>query len=149
MSALSPAVAPLLDASFADARDIPGVVRAIAGPRGLGGAAGPAAANALDLIGADLAEALQSIVEQSGPQDPDRAAVELCVEPTLMVLVVRFAGPPLPDWLISNRNRGDVPAVLAAPGASGWGWLTVREVMESASQQRARRGNLLFLENWP
>lgn len=143
MIALSCSVAPLTHARLADARDIPAAVQAIAGPRGLGRAAPPGAAGTLGLVGAALAEALQSVVELNGAQDPDRAGVELWVEPTLMIVVVRFAGPPLPEWLVANWDRGEAPR---RPRTGGWGWLTVREAMHGASQQRGRGHNLLFLE---
>ena len=139
-------ISPVLDAALGDARDIAGAVRAVTGPRGLAGMARRPAPKALELMTMALTEVLQTILDFSGAQDPDCAAVGLWVEPTLLVIAVRFAGPPLPDWLIANWDRGEPPAVLAPPGDSGWRWLVVREAFDSAGQQRARRGNLLFLE---
>lgn len=141
-------ISPMLDAALGDARDIAGAVQAMTGPRGLAGMARQPAPKVPDLMAMALTEVLQNVIDFSGAQDPDRAAVELWVEPSLVILAVRFAGPPLPDWMIANWDRGEPPAAPAFPGDGGWGWgwLIVREAFDSTGQQPAGGGNLLFLE---
>lgn len=139
-------ISPVLGAAFGDAREVHAVVEAITGPRGLSGLGQPPAPKALELIRLALAEVLNSVLDISGTQAPGEGAVELWVEPTLVVIAVRFGGPALPDWMVANWDRGEPPAMLAPPGDSGWRWLLVREAMDSVSQAAARQGNRLFLE---
>lgn len=101
---------------------------------------------ALSAIGLALGEVLATVLDFCGPQHRLRGAVGLWVEPTLAIVSVRFAGPPLPDWLLTNWDRGEPPAVIALPSAVGWGWLLVREAIEGVAQLRTRRGNVLLLE---
>lgn len=139
-------LSPVLDTSFADARDIARVVRTVTGPRGLAGLTPPLSARALELAGAALAEVLGAVTDLAGPQDVADAAVELWVEAGMAVTAIRFRGPPMPDWLVRNWDPGGPPAVLASQAACGWGWLVVREAVDSVCQMRSRRGNLLFIE---
>jgi hypothetical protein len=142
--------APLLELPFAGARGIPSAVEALIGPRGLGAAIRPATPKTLDLVGLAMMEVLHSIVECSGERRGGPAgSVALWTEPELAVIVVRFAGPPLPGWLVANWDRGEEPTSPEAPrGCGGWGWLLVREALDGVSAVRSGNRNLLFLERW-
>ena len=101
----------------------------------------------LETIGLSLNEVLHSIHEFSGEQtEADDSAVELWLERTLMIICVRFRGKPLPNWLICNWDRAQEPAVLAPPSDVGWGWLLVREVLDSVSHCWRDSEQILFLE---
>ncbi len=145
MMAMPGTISPVLGAAFGDVRDIARVVREVTGQRGLAGMARAPSPEALEMTALALTEVLQSVLDISGTQEPDGAAVELWVEPSIVIVAVRFAGPPLPGWLVVNWDSGEPPAVLGA-GESGWGWLVVREAWDSVGQQRSRRGNIVFLE---
>jgi hypothetical protein len=138
---------PLLDLPFAGAGSIAPAVEALIGRRGLAGIASPPTPRMLDLVGLAAMEVLHTVVELAGDQrGAAGASVALWTEPALAVIVVRFAGPPLPEWLLANWDRGEEPAVVETPCGCGWGWLLVREALDAVSATRAGSRNLLYLE---
>lgn len=102
---------------------------------------------AVELLGLALNEVLHTIVEFSGVQQPGcNAGVELWVDKALVILSVRFQGRDLPDWIPINWDRGQEPAVLAPPQDLGWGWLLVREALDSVHHIKSANSQTLFLE---
>ena len=92
-------------------------------------------------------EVLHSIVELSGKgRGLANASVVLWAEPALAIIVVRFAGPALPERLLTNWDRGEEPMLPEAAEGEGWGWLLVREALDAVGAARANGRNLLFLE---
>ena len=139
--------APVLSLGFEGAGSIAPAVEALIGPRGLAGIVRPATPRTLDLIGLAIMEVLHSVVEISGDQRGRAGtSVTLWTEPKLAVVAVRFAGLPLPEWLLANWDRGEEPAVAETPRGYGWGWLLVREALDAVSVTRAGNRNILFLE---
>ncbi len=142
--------APLLQLPFEGAQGIPSAVETLIGPKGLAGAIRPATPRTLDLLGLAVMEVLHTIVEVSGdPGGRLSGSVALWTEPRLAMIVVRFAGRPLPDRLLADWDRGAEPASPEAPlGCDGWGWLLVREALDGVGAVRSGNRNLLFLERW-
>lgn len=139
--------APVLRLPFEGAHSIAPVVEALIGVRGLAGISRPPTPRTLDLVGLAAMEVLHTVLEFSGDQrGAADASVALWSEPALAIAVVRYAGPTLPDWLLTNWDRGAEPAVLDAPRGCGWGWLLVREALDGVSATRSGSRNLLFLE---
>ncbi len=102
---------------------------------------------AIELLGLALNEVLHTIVEFSGVQKPAcDAGVELWVDKSLVILSVHFQGRVLPEWITINWDRGQEPAVLAPPQDLGWGWLLVREALDSVHHIRSAKRQTLFLE---
>ena len=102
---------------------------------------------AIELLGLALNEVLHSIVEFSGIQQADfNSGVKLWVDRSLVILSVHFQGRPLPEWLATNWDRGQEPAVLAPPHDIGWGWLLVREALDSVHHTTSGTHQTLFLE---
>ena len=125
---------------------IPAIVEEILAHRGIWNDV-QATPKLLELLGLALNEVLHTIVEFSGLQDAEKGAqVELWLEPSLVIVSIRFSGRDLPDWLLTNWDRGQEPAVLAPPHDLGWGWLLVREALDSVNYQRSATHQILFLE---
>lgn len=145
---LQQSTVPLARVPLSGAHGIPQAVREMTGPRGLARTPRPPAPKALEKVGVAVDEVLSTIVSCCGEQDPARAGVELWVEPELAVIAVRFAGAPLPGWLLANWDRGEEPTVLTPPTDSGWGWgwPAVREAVESVSLVPVPDGQMLLLE---
>ena len=102
---------------------------------------------AIDLLGLALNEVLYSVHEFAGEQtEADGSCVELWAEATVMIVTVKFRGAALPSWLLANWDRGREPAMLAPPHEAGWGWLLVREALDSVSHVWADSQQILFLE---
>lgn len=126
---------------------IPGIVEDVLSQRDVWCVSGHSTPEMLELLGLALNEVLHTIVEFSGAQDPEHhSGVELWVEKSLVVLSIRFKGRMLPEWLLRNWDRGQEPAVLAPPHDLGWGWLLVREALDSVSHTTSGDAQLLFLE---
>ena len=90
---------------------------------------------------------LHSIHEFAGEQtEADDSRVELWVESTLLIITVGFRGMALPNWLLTNWDRCREPAVLTPPSECGWGWLLVREALDSVSHSWVGSQQILFLE---
>ena len=129
------------------AASIPVIVDDVLSPKSLTGTPAQPTPEMLEVLSLALMEVLHSITEISGKQtEADAAAVELWVEPTLIIICVRFRGTPLPDWLIQNWDRAQEPAVLAPSTECGWGWLLVREALDAVSHAWRGSEQLLFLE---
>lgn len=102
---------------------------------------------AVELLGLALNEVLHTIVEFSGVQQPGfQSGVELWVDKALVIMTVHFQGRDLPEWLTINWDRGQEPAVLAPPHDLGWGWLLVREALDSVQHTKSGKCQTLFLE---
>ena len=139
--------APALRCVFDSPRGIAPAVESVLA--GLFGRARSLTPKTVDMIGLAATEVLHTVLEHCGRQRtaggaPVELSLELWVEPELAVLVIGHAGPALPEWLISNWDRGEEPALLDAPG--GWGWLLVREALDGVSTGRCGDRRLLFLE---
>ncbi|MEM7743246.1 MAG: ATP-binding protein [Pseudomonadota bacterium] len=101
----------------------------------------------VDLLGLALNEILYTVVEVAGEQrERDESCIELWADTHLVVFCVKFQGAPLPDWLLANWDRAQEPAVLAPPDDSGWGWLLVREALDSVMLVQNGDTQHLFLE---
>lgn len=97
-------------------KSIASIVDLLLGPDGVAGTSPLRSPDTIDLLGLALNEVLHSVHEFAGEQtDGDESCVELWVERTLCIITVRFRGRPLPDWLLTNWDRGREPAVLAPP----------------------------------
>ncbi|MGD1926436.1 MAG: ATP-binding protein [Paracoccaceae bacterium] len=126
---------------------IPGIVDEVLSHRHAWVRSGQPTPEMLELLGLALNEVLHTVVEFAGAQLPDSdSRVELWIEKSLVILTVRFHGRGLPQWLTTNWDRGQEPAVLAPPQDVGWGWLLVREAMDSVNYASSGSGQLLFLE---
>ena len=142
---------PALRCPFDGHRSIQPAVEAVIGPYGLAGAARSLTPKTLNLIGLAMMEVLHSVLEHCGDQPASvGACVELWIEPKLAVIAVAHAGPALPGWLLANWDRGEEPALDETPAGTGWGWLLVREALDSVGAVRSGRRcggrRLLFLE---
>ena len=138
---------PVLSVPFVGTRSIAPAVEALIGPRGLGGIGRAPTPRTLELVGLAVMEVLHSIVELSGKgRGLANASVVLWAEPALAIIVVRFAGPALPERLLTNWDRGEEPMLPEAAEGEGWGWLLVREALDAVGAARASGRNLLFLE---
>lgn len=126
---------------------IPGIVDDVLGPLAWSCIPAPPTRETVEALGLALMEVLHSIVETAGGQsESDGSSVDLWIEPTLIIICVRFRGLPLPDWLVTNWNRAEEPAVLAPATECGWGWLLVREALDAVSHDWHCGEQLLFLE---
>ena len=141
-------IAPVLCCKFIGGPStIPGLVDDLLGIDGLAGLPSLPTPETLEILGLALNEVLHSITEMAGRQtEGDAASVELWIEETLVILCVRFRGAPLPGWLVQNWDRAQEPAVLAPSVDCGWGWLLVREALDSVSHGWHGSEQLLFLE---
>ena len=102
---------------------------------------------AVELLGLALNEVLHTVVEFAGVQQPGHhSGVELWVDKALVILSVQFQGRDLPEWLTISWDRRQEPAVLAPPHDLGWGWLLVREALDSVQHTRVGNRQTLFLE---
>lgn len=141
-------IEPLLACQFEGGNvAIPGLVEDVLAQRHVWCGQGNTNPEMLELLGLALNEVLHTIVEFSGVQRPeDNACVELWADKNLVILSVRFSGRDLPDWLLTNWDRGQEPALLAPPHDLGWGWLLVREALDSVHITRSGDRQMLFLE---
>ena len=114
------------------------------GLRGLIAARSP---EAVALLGLALNEVLYTLTELGGDAGIGTdGTIGLWTDTRLVIFCIRFAGPPLPDWLLANWDRAQEPAVLAPPDDCGWGWLLVREALDAVSQDISGEDQLLLLE---
>ena len=141
-------IAPVMACRFAGRNaGIPAVVDELLSQRQAWQAIRRSTPDALELLGLALNEVLHTIVEFSGSQDSKlNSGVELWVEETLVILCVHFSGRELPAWLLRNWDRTQEPAVLAPPDDVGWGWLLVREALDSVTATQVDNRHILFLE---
>ena len=141
-------IAPVMACRFAGGNaGIPAVVDELLSQRQAWLSIRRSTPDALELLGLALNEVLHTIVEFSGSQDSKlNSGVELWVEETLVILCVHFSGRELPAWLLRNWDRAQEPAVLAPPEDIGWGWLLVREAMDSVTASQRDNRHILFLE---
>lgn len=129
------------------ARAIPAIVEDLLGAHGLSSAPAGATPETLEILGLALNEVLHSINEFAGEQTlADEAAVELWVGETLVIITARFHGKALPDWLVTNWDRGQEPAILAPSTEAGWGWLLVREALDNVCHAWRGSEQILYLE---
>ena len=152
--------APAMRCVVGGPRGIGPAVGAMIGPGGLAGIRS-LTPRTLDLLGLAAMEVLHTLVEDGCEGGGDRVggrvgdrigdrvgsggiSVELWLEPRLAVIAIGHAGPPLPDWLLANWDRGEEPALPDASG--GWGWLLVREALDGVSAGGTDNRRLLFLE---
>ncbi|MEM6622560.1 MAG: hypothetical protein AAF674_10055 [Pseudomonadota bacterium] len=102
---------------------------------------------ALALLGLALNEVLYTLGELSGEKGLQQdGSLSLWTDTRLIIFCLKFKGPALPDWLLSNWDRAQEPAVLAPPNDCGWGWLLVREAIDSVSHYSERDRQILYLE---
>ena len=128
-------------------RSISGVIDELLGAEGLCAAAPGVSPEVSEILGLALNEILFTIHEFSGEQtEADESSVELFAESTLLVICIKFRGRSLPGWLQSNWDRGQEPARLAPPSEAGWGWLLVREALDSVTHTWSDSQQILFLE---
>ena len=128
-------------------RDISDVVETVLGSEGIAGRTQITTPETVELLGLALNEVLHSVHEFAGEQtEADDSRVELWVESALLIVTVSFRGKGMPDWLLTNWDRCREPAVLTPPSESGWGWLLVREALDSVSHSWVDSRQLLFLE---
>ena len=128
-------------------REIPRIVSNLINSDGLSGLPGGPTPEMLEILALALNEVLHSINEFAGHQTAaDDASVELWVEESLVIICAKFHGKPLPDWLLTNWDRGQEPAVLAPTSDVGWGWLLVREALDNVSHVWSGSQQILFLE---
>ena len=128
-------------------REIPEIVDDLISSRGLSAVPGGATPEMLEILALALSEVLHSINEFAGQQTlADDASVELWVEESLVIICAKFHGQALPDWLLMNWDRGQEPSVLAPSSDIGWGWLLVREALDSVSHTWNGSQQILFLE---
>ena len=141
-------IAPVMACRFEGGNaGIPAVVDELLSQRRAWSSVRRSSPDALERLGLALNEVLHTIVEFSGRQDGDtNSGVELWVEETLVILCVHFSGRGLPEWLLRNWDRAQEPAVLAPPEDIGWGWLLVREAMDSVTASQRDNRHILFLE---
>lgn len=139
---------PMLECGLSGgSKSIGAVVETLVGPGGISGSGLICSPETLELLGLALIEVLHSINEFAGEQcETDASRVEIWVESTLCIFTVSFRGCPLPDWLLTNWDRARDPAVLVPPTESGWGWLLVREAMDSVTHTWADGQQVLFME---
>lgn len=129
------------------ARAIPSIVDDLIGFDKLTETSGKSTPETLEILGLAMNEVLHSINEFAGEQTvADDASVELWTGDTLIVFCAKFHGNPLPDWLTKNWDRAQEPAVLAPSTDAGWGWLLVREALDSVSHIWRGSQQVLFLE---
>ena len=94
-----------------------------------------------------LEEVLDGVTRHAGPQaEADGSAVDLWVEPCLIVLCIRFRGAPLPGWLVDNWDRGSPPGRLTGERRGWQGWLSVREAFDSVCHGWRGSEQQIFLE---
>ena len=128
-------------------RAIPEIVDDLINSDGLSALPGGATPEMLEILALALSEVLHSINEFAGQQTmADEASVELWVEDSLVIICAKFHGKPLPGWLLTNWDRGQEPAILAPSSDIGWGWLLVREALDSVSHEWCGSQQILFLE---
>lgn len=128
-------------------RDISDVVDTILGQEGVAGRTQISTPETIELLGLALNEVLHSVNEFAGEQsEGDDSRVELWVESAILIVTVGFRGKALPEWLLTNWDRCREPAVLTPPSESGWGWLLVREALDSVSHAWVDSRQVLFLE---
>ncbi|MFK7944012.1 MAG: hypothetical protein AB8B85_14010, partial [Paracoccaceae bacterium] len=128
-------------------RDISATIELVLGSDGIAGLSRLRTPETVELIGLALNEVLHSVHEFSGEQtEADESRVELWLEPTILIVTVCFRGKSLPDWLLANWDRCREPAVLTPPGECGWGWLLVREALDSVTHSWSGSQQILFLE---
>lgn len=128
-------------------RSISGIIEDLLEAPGLRSAVSGISPEVLEILGLALNEVLFTVHEFSGEQaDADASSVELFADSTLLVVCVKFRGQPLPGWLLSNWDRGQEPAKLAPPTEVGWGWLLVREALDSVAHTWCDSQQILFLE---
>lgn len=141
-------IAPVLSCRLiGGAASIPVIVDEVLSSDSLNGLPAQPTPETLEVLSLALMEVLHTVTEIAGKQtEADAAAVELWIEPTLVIICVRFRGGPLPDWLIQNWDRAQEPAVLAPSTECGWGWLLVREALDAVSHGWRGSEQLLFLE---
>ena len=141
-------LAPVMAARFEGGNAaIPGIVDDVLSRRQAWFRDDEGSPEAAELLGLALNEVLHSIVEFCGVQRGDfDAGVELWAHRKLVILSVHFQGRDLPEWLATNWDRGQEPAVLAPPQDLGWGWLLVREALDSVHHTRTDQRQTLFLE---
>ena len=141
-------LAPLMATGFAGGNAaIPELVDDLLGQQSAWFRSECANPEALELLGLALNEVLHSIVEFSGVQYAEfNSGIKLWVEKSLVVLSIHFHGRELPEWLTTNWDRGQEPAILAPPQDLGWGWLLVREALDNVHHAASNDGQILFLE---
>lgn len=140
-------LAPTVQCPVESHRSIVPAVEAMIGREGLAGAAKGITPGILDMVGLAVMEVLHTLLERCGEQRPgDGPTVELWIEPRLAVIAVSWTGPALPDWLLARWDRGDETAMFEAPPGSSWGWLLVREALDSVTTARRGGRRLLLLE---
>lgn len=123
------------------------IVDALLGQQGIGARSLMRTPEMLDLMALALNEVLHSVQEFAGEQsEGDQSSVELWAERALCIITIRFRGRAMPDWLLTNWDRAREPALLAPPGEKGWGWLLVREALDSVSHAWVDDQQVLFLE---
>lgn len=102
---------------------------------------------AKELLTLALSEILHTITDVAGPQtDADASSIELWLDQHLLIITIRFRGARLPDWLLVNWDRGQEPEILAPRTEFGWGWLLVREALDSVSLDWMGSEQILILE---
>lgn len=142
-----PEIAPVLTRGLdGGVRNIPRIVDDLIGSAGLQSCEPGFTPEGVELLGLAVNEVLHAIFGLAGEQRKRDACVELWIQPTMVILTIQYHGPMIPDWLMKNWDRGHEPAVLAPPGDIGWGWLIVREALDSISADFSGRHNVIFLE---
>lgn len=117
------------------------------GPAGLADAYRGLTPESVEMFGLALIEILHSVDEYCGAGAlADGAIAELWTGQHLAVLVLRFRGRPLPEWLVANWDRMQEPERLAPSGEAGWGWLLVREALDSVDHRMCADAQMLLLE---
>lgn len=141
-------IAPVLACRFEGGNAaIPELVEDVLSQRAVWCGSDPLNPETFELLGLALNEVLHTIVEFSGVQRAEHnARVELWADGSLVILSVRFIGRDLPDWLLRNWDRGQEPALLAPPHDLGWGWLLVREALDSVHRICTENEHILYLE---
>ena len=100
-----------------------------------------------ELLSLALTEILETIVEVAGPQtEADASSIELWLDRHLLIITIRFRGAPLPDWLLANWDRCREPEFLAPRTDFGWGWLLVREALDTVALDWRGSEQVLILE---
>lgn len=140
--------APVMACRFAGgSRSVPAIVSSLLGAEGLSCTLDSPTPEMLEILGLALNEVLHSVTEFAGEQTiADDAKVELWAEETLVIICIKFHGRSLPHWLLQNWDRAQEPAVLAPKSDIGWGWLLVREALDSVNHAWRDSTQLLFLE---
>lgn len=141
-------IAPVLECRLTGGTKVlPGIVDDLLGVAGSTGDGPFPTPETLEILGLALIEVLHTVTDLAGEQtEEDEAGLELWIERNLIIVCLRFSGKPLPDWLLSNWDRAREPAVLAPSTETGWGWLLVREALDSVTLSYAEGQQILFLE---